>query len=435
MAASNAPARPARAASRKWLIYSAIFGLLTVGCILVYRVVSGNTLRAQRMSMEAEKAEKALASKAPGNAEAFSALLAQRSKQAQEALATEQANAAKVKSNEAQPTGERPVMPLGVPKPPTGATPVAAPAGTTATLGAGGSSEIDTYAALKESQAREATRRMGTWERETRVTSTSLTDPTLLEPQDRAGNGNAAQEGGFNAATLLSGYLKSQAQHPSVQSSDDKFLAGAAKQDLAVPLTVQPGPGPHSVWEGTPIQIAMLTAVSSDINGPCRAQVVHDVYDSQTQSVRLIAAGTRLICVYNADVVQGQEKLNIAFTQMRFPNGAQVALSGMQGTDAQGVVGATAEVNSRFWKTFGSSFLVAALAKVAESSNQSAGVTINLTGAVGGAGAQVLSDIAKQSLQRNLQIKPELKLNLGERLNMVVTRDMVLDPQKTGVKQ
>lgn len=427
MAASNAPARQAGAASRKWLIYSAIFGLLTVGCILVYRVVSGNTLRAQRMSMEAEKAQKALASKAPGNAEAFSALLAQRSKQAQEALATEQANAAKVKSNEAQPTGEKPVMPLGVPKPPTGATPVAAPAGTTATLGAGGSSEIDTYAALKESQAREATRRMGTWERETRVTSTSLTDPTLLEPQDRAGNGNAA--------TLLSGYLKSQAQHPSVQSSDDKFLASAVKQDLAVPLTVQPGPGPYSVWEGTPIQIAMLTAVSSDINGPCRAQVVHDVFDTETQSVRLIAAGTRLICVYNADVVQGQEKLNIAFTQMRFPNGAQVALSGMQGTDAQGVVGAKAEVNSRFWKTFGSSFLVAALAKVAESSNQSAGVTINLTGAVGGAGAQVLSDIAKQSLQRNLQIKPELKLNLGERLNMVVTRDMVLDPQKTGVKQ
>jgi len=432
-------------ASRKWLLYATVFALVVIGCVLVYRSMTGNTLRAQRLANEAEKAEKELAAKTPGSAEAFSALLARRQQDAEQAVLAEQRNRtngkgqladsapAPLASGQGTVPGLSPGLLSGMANARNGG-----PSTSTRT-----ETDVDAYAAQKEVAARESSKKMGAWEKDARslaaVTGdagTGLGD-VLADADARAlGRAIPVGTGQPSAAGVLDSYIKAQNQRPSLQSSDEKFLA-AAKQEapIAAPLTVQAGPGAHSVWEGTPISIAMLTSVSSDVAGPCRAQVAHDVYDSQSQSERLIPAGTRLVCIYNAEVVQGQERLNLAFTQMRFPNGATVALAGMQGTDAQGIVGAPAEVNTRFWRTFGSSFLIAGLARVAESSNQNANVTVNLSGAAGGAAAQALSDIAKQSLQRNLQIKPELRLSLGDRLNMVVTRDMVLDPKKTGVKQ
>lgn len=428
-------------ASRKWLLYATVFALVVIGCVLVYRSMTGNTLRAQRLANEAAKAEKELAAKPLGNAEAFSALLARRQQDAAQAVQAEQLNNAKGRLAETAPAqaGQGTV---------SGAVRGLLP-GVPSAQATGNATEpdVDAYAAQKAVAQRETARKMGAWEKDARSLAPAtgdavaglgdvMADPRAFgDGKASAGQaGRGASEGAL--AGMLDSYIKSQNQRPSLPSSDEKFLA-AAKQEspVAAPLTVQPGPGAHSVWEGTPISIAMLTSVSSDVAGPCRAQVAHDVYDSQSQSERLIPAGTRLVCIYNAEVVQGQERLNLAFTQMRFPNGATVALAGMQGTDAQGIVGAPAEVNTRFWRTFGSSFLIAGLARAAESSNQGGSVTVNLSGAAGGAAAQALSDIARQSLQRNLQIKPELRLSLGDHLNMVVTRDMVLDPRKTGVNQ
>lgn len=435
--------------SRKWLVYSTAFFLVVIGCVLVYRSLSGNTLRAQRLADAAAKAEKELVAKAPGNAEAFSALLARRQQEAEKAVEAEQGRDSKSgPTDSATPKGGQGALPSAVPGLISGVPGAAMPkTGTGATPG--NDADVDAYAAQKEAAMREAGRKMGAWEKDARglaaVTGdamASLPDPagdsrTAARPVSQVGVGQTGQ-GAPNAAmaSMVESYIKANSQRPSIQTPDEKFLASAKQETpIAAPLQVQAGPGLHSVWEGTPISIQMVTSVSSDVAGPCRAQVAHDVFDSQSQSERLIPAGTRLVCIYNAEVVQGQERLNLAFTQMRFPNGATVALAGMQGADAQGVVGAPAEVNTRFWRTFGSSFLIAGLARAAESSNQGATVTVNLSGAAGGAAAQALSDIAKQSLQRNLQIKPELRLNLGDHLNMVVTRDMVLDPRKTGVNQ
>jgi type IV secretory pathway VirB10-like protein len=189
------------------------------------------------------------------------------------------------------------------------------------------------------------------------------------------------------------------------------------------------------VHEGTAIEVAMLTAVSSDLPGPCRAQVVRDVFDSATGSVRVIPAGARLICTYNAEVVQGQDKVFMAFTRLIYPSGASVALTAFEGADGVGAIGGPAEVNTRFWRVFGSSLLIAAVTHLAErdrSSNGSAGTTINVNTAASNVAASALADTAKASLQRNLNIKPELRLRPGDHLRVVVNRDMVLPPHITG---
>lgn len=98
----------------------------------------------------------------------------------------------------------------------------------------------------------------------------------------------------------------------------------------------------------------------------------------------------------------------------------------------QGAVGVGAEVDSHFWSIFGSSFLIAMVARAAETSNNS-GVTVNLSGAAaGGAAASALSDASRKALERNINIRPTLRVGFGEHLVLVTTRDMVLDPSTTG---
>jgi type IV secretion system protein VirB10 len=158
------------------------------------------------------------------------------------------------------------------------------------------------------------------------------------------------------------------------------------------------------------------------------------VFDSVTGTNLLIPGGTRAICTYNAEVVQGQERLLLAFTRLIYPSGASVQLGAMQGADMAGAIGAPAEVNARFWKTFGSTFLVAAVTRMAEGSSTS-NVTVNVGAAAGGVAANVLAEVARKSLERNLNTKPELRVHAGDRLTLVVTQDMVLDPAMTQVAQ
>lgn len=168
--------------------------------------------------------------------------------------------------------------------------------------------------------------------------------------------------------------------------------------------------------------------------GPCRAQVERNVYDTLTESILLIPAGSRVICAYNAGVQQGDTRLMMVFPRIIFPSTGSVTLGPMPGADTGGAIGAEADVDSHFWKIFGSSFLIAIVAREAENSQQS-GVTVNVGGSAGagGAAAQALAQTSQKALDRNINISPTLNLKKGARLKVVVTRDLLLDPAVTGV--
>ena len=127
----------------------------------------------------------------------------------------------------------------------------------------------------------------------------------------------------------------------------------------------------------------------------------------------------------------------LAFTRLIFPNGTSVALGGMEGGDEQGKIGAKADVNTRFWSRFGSSLMIAGISTLTQGILPiGSGTTINMPGSSSsGAGTQALGEVAKKSFERNLNIKEELSLSPGDRLRVIVTRDMVLDPAITQARR
>lgn len=458
-----AQVRLTSAVSRRWLYVTGAVLLILIGAGLLYRQLTGNTIREQRLERQREKTMQELAAQSKPSAEAFSAKLEGRrlELERQQKMAQEEEDR---KVREKAELDRIAKLRAGQKSP-----------GLSPSLPALGDDELDGYELLRQQalaeDQRNSQRKMGAHESGVKVAvgdpaggnpleqlltlangtnrvDTSAADPTaailaqqqaLMQqaqatqnmPTAAAGNplgallGQLGQAGGAGAAAGGAG------------ASNVDFALGAARRSSDKPPVLTPAvsPGLYTVHEGTAMEVAMLTAVSSDLPGPCRAQVVRDVFDSATGAVRLIPAGSRLICTYNSGVVQGQDRVFLAFTRLIYPSGASVALTAFEGADGAGAIGAPAEVNSRFWRVFGSSLLIAAVTHLAEReqpSSGSTGTTINVSSATSNVAANALADTAKASLQRNLNIKPELRLRPGDHLRVVVNRDMVLPPLITG---
>lgn len=249
------------------------------------------------------------------------------------------------------------------------------------------------------------------------------------------------------ARKLQAGSPGSAPRVPGPGASDGGAEAWLAAQGRAEapgtdedrPLRPKAAASHYLLFEGTPIRVALLQDINSDLPGTFTAMVTRDVYDSVSGQHLLISQGTQMRGLYNSEVVAGQNRLLFAFSRMIFHNGASVRLRGMPGSDLGGASGAQAEVDNHFWEVFGSSLAVGAVALYAGTRGgaQSTNVTINVGGS-GNAGqvlaSQVLSDVVKQMLARNQNMKRTLSLKKGEELTVVINRDMELPPEITGVR-
>lgn len=182
------------------------------------------------------------------------------------------------------------------------------------------------------------------------------------------------------------------------------------------------------VHQGTTIPAVLLTEINSDMPGQLTARTTMDIYDSITGMNLLIPQGARLIGMYNNDVRPGQERVLAAFTRLILPSGVSIQLGAMQSADSEGKSGMTDEVNSHFWKMFGTNFLIAALAKLSEP-NPPSSVTVvgGGSGTLANSAGQILVDTTRAITERNRNMAPTLMIHKGHKINVMVNKDMVFD--------
>lgn len=441
---------------RNYLYIAAIALLGLIGTILVYRAFTGTTIKDQRAVAEAKKAAEELQSLPPGNAESLSAKLeaarleAEKQREAQAQTERERAPAA-ASAEAPAPSADAPARAAQNPAP--AARGGASSAGAGFDLGLPSDEELEAYERNKTAQGAgvpikpptssliEPGRNAKNGADGTLASSLVGLDLQRMQAAGLQGSGQspASQTGLPPAlAAQISALLQAQgqggagaAQAASQGQFRDQLAAGAQKAPEVLRSQAPSGPASRLVLEGTSIPVSMSVDVSSDIQGKCTARVAQDVLDSITLSRVLIPAGSRLICTYDEGVVQGQDKLLLAFTRLILPDGSFVSLVDMEAADRFGATGAPAKVNSRFWSIFGSSFVIAAVTRLAEPKQSSTGgVTINTSPGASNPSpaATVLAETSKKVLERNLNVKPELRLFAGDYLRLTVTRDMVIDP-------
>lgn len=184
---------------------------------------------------------------------------------------------------------------------------------------------------------------------------------------------------------------------------------------------------PYEVKSSTVIPGVLITGMNSDLPGTVIGQVSENVYDSTEGKYLLIPQGTRVIGKYDSRTTFAQERGLVVWQRLIFPNGKSLILENLQGTDQAGYAGFKDIVHSHYGRVLWSALLgglitggVAVAADVEDNDS--------FRGEAGSQAASNISSATNSIVNKNLNIQPTIIIEPGYQYNIIVSRDLILEP-------
>jgi type IV secretion system protein VirB10 len=167
--------------------------------------------------------------------------------------------------------------------------------------------------------------------------------------------------------------------------------------------------------KGAFIDCTLETAIDSTLLGMTTCITATDTFGADGKVV-LLERGTKLVGETRGDLQQGQARVFVLWTEARTPTGVVVPLAS-PGTDELGRSGLPGEVDRHFFDRFGAALLISMIDIGVESATQrqSGGVIINPT---------TPETILTEILRGTLNIPPTVRIPQGERIQVLVARDL-----------
>lgn len=181
---------------------------------------------------------------------------------------------------------------------------------------------------------------------------------------------------------------------------------------------------------GSVIPAALVTELNSDLPGRVIAQITAPVYDSVTGGRLLIPQGARLIGTYDSANAYGDQRLLLVWNRLIMPNGWSINLQGMEGADPTGAAGLRDRTDFHLGRLAGAVVLSSIISVVANNAedNQRTG---SFAQSVGDAAAQEAARTGGRIVDRELSVRPTLRVRAGAPVRVLVTRDIRLRPYPT----
>jgi type IV secretory pathway VirB10-like protein len=204
-------------------------------------------------------------------------------------------------------------------------------------------------------------------------------------------------------------------------------------------VTLHPPASPYTVMAGNVIPAVLIGGINSDLPGPVLAQVSENVFDSASGRSLLIPQGTRLIGAYQSAAAYGQQRVQIAWRRLIFPNTSSMDLPQMPGTDQAGYSGFTDEVNNHYVATFGTAALMSLISAgqmVGQMAAFGGGGTYGAYGyyqpnqwamageTAGSAASAQMGGVGQQMIGNGLNRPPTIEIRPGYQFNVMVTEDL-----------
>jgi type IV secretion system protein VirB10 len=284
------------------------------------------------------------------------------------------------------------------------------------TSGAGGGSSSSQSQETPQQLGDRLTKRLN----DSTVRQSAMYEKALQVAQNLGQNGaNGSGNGGGSVAPIALGGAASQ----------DRWLASQGGGGDLV-LKQHAKPEGYIITEGTPVRTVLVTGLDTDTPGVVTAQVTSDIYDSLTGTQLLIPRGSRVMGSYDHNVRNGQDRVLVALTRLIWPDGTWVELANASGAEMNGQSGLEGDVNSHFFKMFGSALIIGAASTLLDKTQQT--VTVNqglgTTQTGGTVFAQALNSVVNQLLQQNRDIPPTITRDAGTEFIFMVRRDMSMTP-------
>ena len=195
-----------------------------------------------------------------------------------------------------------------------------------------------------------------------------------------------------------------------------------------------------TVMAGSIVPAVLISGINSDLPGPILAQVSQNVLDSATGRAVLIPQGSRLIGAYQNASSYGQQRVQIAWQRLIFPNTASMDLPLMPGADQAGYAGLSDQVDHHYLATFGTAAVMSLI-----SAGQTVGQMATLGGggsygpygyyqpnqwamasqSAGSAASGQFGSLGQQMMGQGLNRPATLEIRPGFQFEVMVTQDLV----------
>ncbi len=184
---------------------------------------------------------------------------------------------------------------------------------------------------------------------------------------------------------------------------------------------------PYEVKAGSYIAAALITGINSDLPGSVNAQVTENVYDSVTGNYLLIPQGAKLVGEYNSSLSFGQQRVQVVWNRIIFPDGKSIDLDRMQGVDIAGYTGFHDKVDNHYLRIYGNAVLLSLMGAGYDILNQKAEQNIDPRETIAASVGQKLADVSGQTLQKNMDVQPTVLIDPGYKFKVFVLKDMLLE--------
>ncbi len=260
----------------------------------------------------------------------------------------------------------------------------------------------------------------------------AMDSPVLFEAARRRGSASGtAGATPHRSAGADPSFDQTAGQPESRQAGNRRFLADAAGVQTYVNAQLEASRSPYELKAGAVIPAALVTAINSDLPGSVIGQVTANVYDSITGQHLVVPQGTRLIGIYNSEVLNGQNRVLVAWQRLIFPNGDSIVLEAMPGVDAAGAAGLHDTVDYHPMRLTGAVLLSTLVAYGGNLAQRQRGVQ-NDVAIIGETVAQEAGRIGQRIIERELDVPPTLKIRPGWPFYVLVNKDLVLRPHEQG---
>ena len=170
---------------------------------------------------------------------------------------------------------------------------------------------------------------------------------------------------------------------------------------------------------GTSLPCALYTQIISDYQGFVTCRITQDVYSANGAAL-LVEKGSLVSGTQSVAMEQGKARIFTSWADVETPLGATIRIDSL-GTGRLGAAGIEAWVDNHFQERFGGAILLSfvddALGAISEkiAGNKGVGVDNSTDNA---------SDMASKALESSINIKPTGYAFIGQRINILVARDI-----------
>ena len=179
--------------------------------------------------------------------------------------------------------------------------------------------------------------------------------------------------------------------------------------------------------QGSFIDCTLETGIDSTLPGMTTCITASDTFGADGKVV-LLERGTKLVGETRGQVEQDQARVFVLWTQARTPTGVVVPLAS-PGTDELGRAGLPGEVDRHFWQRFGAAMLITLIDGAVQAGVQASARTGG-TVIYAPSGSQ---DVLTEVLKDTVAIPPTIIKRNGDRIQVLVARDLDFRPVYEGV--